>query len=233
MRNPRALAYIIMASLAMFSVAGCGGSRESQVANAIERYLPGIIGPADNYEVRVEGIRGATGADLVTVTGTRVRPAGSPVLDRIEIALVGVVYNPNCAGLERIARANGAVRVLSGDVAAFLDANRNLQNVEVQFQPPNQAVVRAQPQISGLELPPGAEGVEVVGALVGEGARIDYNISQVRALGLTLPEPAPELLSDAINPVVDLSGIPIVAEVAEVRVEGNAVIAEVVGRYPQ
>lgn len=219
-------AFIAIAAVAL---AGCG-SRESQVERAVERELPRIIGPAESYEVGVQGIRGAAGAGLVTVRGTRVRPAGSPTLDRISIRLVNVLYNPDCTGVQSIAGVEGRVGVVAADIAAFLEGNRNLQNVEVTLQPPNVAVVRAQPEIPQLQLPAGTV-IEATGTLGGVGPLVNYEVSQVSAAGLTLSDPAPGLLSDAINPVIDLSGMPLMLQFGELQVDGGMLIADVTGRY--
>lgn len=222
------LAAVLLASM----LVGCG-SRESQVERAVERELPSIVGPAESYKVDVQGIRGATGADLVTVSGTRVHPAGAPVLDRVSVALANVVYNPNCSGLQSISGVEGRVGVLGSDIAAFLEENRRLQNVQVTLRPPNEAVVRAQPEIPQLQLPSGAPVVEVTGVLRGVGPIINYDVTQVRAGGVTLPDPAPRLLSDAINPIVDLSAMPLMLQVGELRVADSTLIADVTGRYTQ
>lgn len=231
MRMPHAPAFVLLACLAACVVSGCG-PREAQIERAIERELPRIVGPAERYDVDVTGVRRNREADRVAATGIRVQPAGSPVLDRVEIILLNVVYDPNRGQLVRIGQADGTVRVLDRDIALFLEQNRDLQDVQVRLEPPNRAVVSAQPVIPQLQLPPGAARVEVAGTLRGEGQFIEYSVTQVRAAGLTLPDPAPRLLSDEINPIVDLSGIPVVLQVVAVRVEGNAVIAEVTGRYP-
>lgn len=231
MRYPRSLA-LILTCFSACAVVGCG-PRETQVERAVERALPRIVGPAESYRVDVQGIRGATGADLVTVRGERVRPAGSPVLDVVSVALADVVYNPNCTGLQRIGRIEGRVGVREADLESFLAENRNLQNVDVQLRPPNAAVVSAVLQIPQLELPPGVGAVEVIGVLHGAGPLINYEISQVRAGGVTLPNPAPRLLSERINPVVDLSSMPIAVQVGELRIDDSTLIADVTGRYMQ
>lgn len=225
MKTSYALMCIILAALI---IGGCGRPRESQIESAIERELPRVIGPAESYSVDVQGIRDSSGADRVIANGRRVQPAGSPVLDRVNITLTDVVYNASRQELERVGQADGTVRVLSGDIASFLENNRNLEDVEVQLQSPNQVIVRARSSIAQL----GNTEVETTGTLRVDGPRINYDISRVRAGGVTLPSPAPRLLSDEINPIVDLSSMPIVMQVTSIRVESNAVIASVTGKYP-
>lgn len=205
---------------------------ERQVEQAIQRELPRLVGPAASYDVDIQGLQGTRGAERVNATGRRVRPDGSPVLDHAAVELNGVTYNAERGQLERVESAELIARVQAADLAAFLEAQRTLRDVAVDLEPPDRAGVQARPEIAGLEIPPGVR-IDVAGRLLGEGARVRYDIDRVRAAGVTLPGGVVARLSDAINPVVDLSRIPVILRVVELRVEGESMVIRATGRYPQ
>ncbi|NLB95538.1 MAG: LmeA family phospholipid-binding protein [Armatimonadetes bacterium] len=205
---------------------------ERQVEQAIQRELPRLVGPAASYHVDIQGLQGARSAERVTATGRRVRPEGSPVLDHVAVELNGVTYDTERGQLERVENAEVIARVQAADLATFLEAQRTLRDVTVDLEPPARVRVRARPEIPGLEIPPGVL-IDAEGRLVGEGARVRYDIDRVHAAGATLPGGVVVRLSNAINPVVDLSRIPVILRVVELRVEGESMVIRATGRYPQ
>lgn len=223
----------IFALLLTGAVAGAGcAPSERQVEQAVERELPRLVGPAESYDVDIQGLRGTRGADRVDATGRRVRPEGSPTLDRVDVTLNNVTYNAGRGQLERIESAEMTARVRAADLAAFLDAQRNLRDVTVSLSAPDRATVQARPEITGLEIPQGAT-IAASGRLLAQGAQVRYAVDEARAAGVALPAAVPRRLTEAINPLVDLSGMPVVLQITETRVEGDTVILRATGRYPR
>lgn len=216
---------------ALLAVIGAGCSPgERQVEQAIERELPRLVGPAQSYAVDVEGLQGTRGAERVTVTGRRVQPEGAPVLDQVVVILRGVRYNAARRELEAVESANLFARLLATDLSAYLDTRPGLSAVAVRLEPPDAAGVRARPELGQIAVPAGAT-VETSGRLVARGPRVAYEVAEVRAAGVPLPAVAARRLSEAINPVVDLSALPLALQVTEVRMEGAAILLRAVGRY--
>ena len=78
--------------LAGIALAGCNPA--NLVAQGIERELPKYVGPADSYDVKIEGLKVQAGsAASVVAVGDRVRPDGAPVIERLVLQLQNVVYD--------------------------------------------------------------------------------------------------------------------------------------------
>lgn len=202
---------------------------EGFVERGIEQALPGVIGPADRYAVDIEGLRTSTGeAERVAVHGERVHPERAPVLDRIDLELHGVRYDQDAERLDRVERAEATARVLPSDITAYLEAHRNVREAALTLRPPNGATLRLRPEIGGLTVPEGV-AVEMTGRLVVEEGRVGFAVSEVRAGGLNLGRTVARRLSEAINPLVDLTATDVALRVTAVRVEDGAVRVEATG----
>lgn len=183
----------------------------------IERELPRLVAPADRYDVSIEGLRYSAGeAELVTATGFRVRPPDGPVIDRIRVELRGVRYDRATERVQRVEQAHATAQVTAADIAAYLESRAEVRTATVSLQPPNRAVVRVQPILGGLTLP-GAT-VEVTGEVLGAGSEIRFIVSDVRAAGVRLGDEAARRVTEIVNPLVDLSGIPIPLQVTAAEV---------------
>lgn len=212
---------------AALAVTGCNLS--GQVEQEIESQLPRAIGPADDYAVTIEGLRARSGeADRVVVVGTRVRPEGAPVLDRLDLDLRGVRFDRGDRRLERVDAAEATARITPADLAAFLETRDGVRSATVTLRTPNEATIRVRPDIGDLPLPSGAS-VDLTGRLSSADGQVRFDIDEVRALGLGLGETAARRLSGAINPIVDLSGTTPTLDVTSVRVESGAVVLEATG----
>lgn len=220
----RLFAAFVLAVLAI----GCG-SLTSQVERGLERELPELVGPADRYDVEIEGLRAGAGeADRVTAVGERVRPEGAPVVDRLQLELRGVAFDRGEDRLERVDSARATARVTVPDLEAFLEAQRNVRDASVTLREPDEATIRVRPEFGGIALPRGVEA-EVRGRLEAADGRVRFVVSDVEAAGLNLGAAAARRLSDAINPLVDLSDTDARLQVTGVRVEGGAVHLDATG----
>ena len=212
----------LLLALLVVAVGGAGcnpvtGFAEREVESALEE----AFGPADDYDVRIEGLDAGDGtARRVTVVGRRVRPEGAPVLDRVDAVLEDVRFDRSAKTLERAGRSDLTVSVLPDDLAAYLVASGRVEEAEVSFEAPSGLVLRVRPDLGAIPLPAGA-AVRVAGALRGEGARVVFDVESVEAAGIGLGGAAAGLLEDQVNPLLDLSesgGL----SVSDVRVEGGA-----------
>ena len=219
-------------ALAVFILLVLGGVACNPVTSAaereVERALTDAFGPADRYDVQIEGLNVRAGtARRVTIVGERVRPDGSPVLNRLDAVLEGVRFDRDGSRLERADRADLTVSVLPNDLAAFLEASGRVEDARVTLEPPRSLTLQVRPDLGAIPLPPGAT-VRVEGTVEGEGARVRLNVDRVEAAGIGLGGAAASMLEDQVNPLLDLSesgGL----EVTDVRVEGGALRFEAPG----
>ena len=218
---------------ALFFLLACtlltGCTITGQVEQWIARELPDAIGPADAYTVQIEGLRARAGAaDRVLVTGTRVRPEGAPVLDRLDLELRGVQYDRRAERLDRAESAVATARLLPADLNVFLEQNRNVREAMLTLRAPDEATLRVRPSIGGFSVPAGV-AVELTGRLVSTGGQVAFEVATLRAAGLNLGSGAAQRLSDAINPLVDLTDAPADLRVTSLRVENGALLVEATG----
>ena len=205
-------------------LAGCDLS--GRVEGEIEAALPRAIGPAESYEATVEGLRARSGeADVVRIVGRRVRPEGSPTLDRLDLDLRGVRYDRGDRRIERAERATGRVRVLPADLAAFLEARDDIAEASVALRPPAAATVRLRPDLTDVALLRGVTA-EVRGTLRPDSGRVYLDVTSVRAAGIGLGGTVARALGDRINPVVDLGDRGPDLRVTRLAVEDGALVLD-------
>ncbi len=212
-------------------VSGCGRPTPSAAERAIERELPKFVGPAESYHVTVEGLRGTTYAQRVTAVGRRVRPQGTPVLDTMEIELRDVTYNPSTSQVERIGSATAMITVLAQDIANYLDSTGKVKNTSVTMEAPNRISIQAQPNFPGLPVSSNTV-ITVTGSLVSDGNYVNFDVTHVTAGGADLGVDAANAVSEAINPIVNLSSVPIAVRVTGVHVEAGTAVIQIAGEYP-
>ncbi|MGI8933390.1 MAG: LmeA family phospholipid-binding protein [Phormidesmis sp.] len=218
---------LVGAGMTGLLLASC--SPTNLVEQGIERELPKYVGPADSYDVKIEGLRvGAGSAESVVAVGNRVRPEGAPVIERLALDLSEVVYDRKAERLSEVGGARLTAVIRTEDLADFLEANRNVNEAEIILQSPDQATIRVRPQLGDFVVPPGIT-VAVTGQLAGQGTQLIFNVTNVSAAGIDVSAIAARRLSDTINPLADLKNLPIQVEITSVMVTGETIGLEVVG----
>ncbi len=201
----------------------------SLVEQGIERELPKYVGPAERYNVEIEGFDARRGsADSVIAVGERVRPEGAPVIERLALDLTDVVYDRQTERLSQVGNARLTAVVKTPDLSDFLETYRNVREAEVMLQSPNRATLRIRPQIDQFALPQGVT-VDVSGELVGEATQLRFEVDSVSAAGIDVSAIAASRLSKAINPLADLKNLPIDVEIVSVVAAGESIGMEIVG----
>lgn len=200
-------------------MAGCGAI-SARVERGIENELPDLIGPADVYDVQIEGLRAMTAeARSVSVRGERVQPENAPVLDRLDVTLFGVAYDRENDRLERVDSTFAVAYIQAADLAAYLEGHPNVSEAAVTLHEPDTATVRLSPEVAGFSF----TGVPVVlsGRIEVLDGRVAFNVSNLRAAGANLGDSAARRLSEAVNPLVDLTDTRIRLQITDVRVENG------------
>lgn len=201
----------------------------SLVEQGIERELPKYVGPADRYDVQIEGLKAQEGtARSVVALGERVRPDGAPVIEQLRLELQGVVYDKRAERLSYVEGARLTAVIRTPDLEDFLERYRNVREAEVVLQAPDRGTIRVRPQIGNLAVPAGVT-VDVAGQLVGEGTQLRFEVDRVSAAGFDLSAIAARRLSDLINPLADLQNLPVQVEITGVAVAGESIGLEVTG----
>ncbi len=205
---------------------GCATTVDRRVEDIVTAELPRIVGPAASYRVEVEGARVSGDlADLrqVRIIGERVARPKSPVLDRVEVSMLDVVVDRVESRVVELGTADGKVRVLAHDIAAFLDARPGLDNVVVTFHPPYEMTVESQFSVAGYALPAIARG-KLRGRLVASKSGLVMEIVDLRLAGFPIGTIPAFVLERLINPLVDLSALPAPLQVTSVEVTQFALL---------
>ena len=199
------------------------------VEQELERRLPELVGPADLYDVQIEGLRARSGeATRIVAVGERVQPEDAPVVDHFELDLHGVVFDRSEKRIERVDSARASARITALDLEAFLEDQRNVRDARVTLRESDEATIRVRPELGGIALPRGVE-VKLTGRLEAENGRIQFVVSDVEAAGLDLGSAAARRLSDLINPLVDFADSEIRLQITSVRTVEDAVLLDATG----
>lgn len=203
-------------ALLIILAAGCSPI-SGRVERGIEDELPRLIGPADVYDVQIEGLRARSGeARSVAVTGQRVQPEDAPVLDRLDVTLYGVAYDRVNNRLERVDSTWAVAYIRAADLATYIEGHPNVSEATVTLHEPDSATVRISPELAGFSF--GNIPVVLAGRIEVAEGRVAFNVSDLRAAGANLGDSAARRLSEAVNPLVDLTDTRIRLQITGVRV---------------
>lgn len=201
-------------------LAGCSPTRlvEARIAEA----LPRAVGPADAWDVTVQGL-GARGADRVVAVGTNVRPAGGPVVERVDLVLTDV--RSDGRRLTGVGTARATATLATAALTDAVAAEGALASPVVVLREPDGFAVRGRPAYDGFTLPVAEVAVE--GRLVaGADGTVRLDVERVRAGGLPLPGAVEREIEARVNPVADLRQTRARLRVTAVRVEGTRLVVE-------
>ncbi len=206
--------------LAAGLISGCSPTRivEGRIAEA----LPRAVGPAEAWDVTVQGLR-PRGAERVVAVGTGVRPAGAPVLERLELVLTDVTSDGR--RLTGAATARATATLATSALAEAVAAEGVLASPTLVLREPDGLAVRGRPVYEGFTLPIAEVAVE--GRLVaGADGTVRLDVERVRAGGLPLPGAVEREIEARVNPVADLRRTRARLRVTAVRVEGTRLVVE-------
>ena len=195
---------------------------EGRVEERLEEALAGRLGPAESYEVDVEGLHGRAGeADLVRAKGRRVRPADGPVLDRLWMEARGARYDRELNRLIAAESLRVTAWVRPNDLEAFLESNAAVLSSSITLVEPDRMRVRFRLDL-GTPLP-GEITADVEGWVEGRGPELHFLVAEARVAGFRVNGGITDRLTRFLNPVVDLSGLPLDVEVTSVQIESGDV----------
>jgi hypothetical protein len=226
-------ALMMFAGMAVAFAAKACHPVQAEVEQAIEGELHQILGPAMSYKVRLSDVDLFEGrAESMSVIGSRVHPKDVPPLDRIEIDLHHIGYDRKTGSVERIGSVQARIWVRMDDLAAYLRDERGIEAATLGFFPPDEAFLQVPVEQAS------ARGVSVgdlrlSGRLEGQETRVVLNVVDVLAEGLGNSGALAEEIASRLNPIIDLSKLPIPLEVQTVAVIGDRISITATGSYPR
>jgi hypothetical protein len=211
---------------ALAALSGCAS--EGRVEDRLEEALERRLGPAEEYQVDIEGLTARTGeADLVRAEGVRVEPEGGPIIDRIQIEMREVRYDRDLDRLVGAASVQATAWMRPNDIEQYLEREQRVQSAAVTLEQPDRMRMRFRPEL-GLPIPLNVMA-EVEGTIEGRGSELHYVVSEATAAGFEIDDGMADRLSRLINPIVDLSELPLDLEVTSVRIENGALRVDAIG----
>jgi len=211
-----------LAVLALVATTACSTYLDARAEAALRDALVRVVGPAESYDVRVSGASvDGNRFERVRFVGRRIARANAPVLDRLEAELQGVVVDRAAKSLVAIAATHVALQLKGADLAAFL--GRWLGEPAVTLTAPDRVVIVGSPRIGAVTLG-SAASVELQGRLVGDGAQLFLTIDRIRLGAGEAPPLARVVVERAINPIFDVSGAPLPAQLDTVEVGSDDTI---------
>ncbi len=205
-------------ALVCVALAACASLSTDRAEMALRSALPTLIGPALHYDVSLVGVSAdATRIRAVQVVGLRVARKALPVLSRVQADLTDVTVNRADKRLSGVGSAVLSFDLLADDLAAFLSARGWSRDVQVSFAAPNtiNATGRFGLPGSGTSVP--AELRARVGSM---GTQLYLDIDALSLGPVTAPPMVRLLLQAAVNPLFDISGFAMPAQIDSVQVEG-------------
>ena len=243
-----------LAVVALLATTACSTYLDARAEAALRDALVRVVGPAESYDVRVSGASvDGSRFDRVRFIGRRIARADSPVLDRLELDLQGVVVDRAAKSLTAVAASRVELQLKGADLAVFLGRwlgepvvtltavaatrvelqlkgadlavflGRWLGDPAVTLTVPDRIAIVGTPRIGAIALG-GAAAAELQGRLVGNGAQLFLTIDRIRLGRGEAPPLARVIVERAINPIFDVGEAPLPARLDAVEVGADDTI---------
>ena len=208
-----------LALVALLATTACSTYLDARAEAALREALVRVVGPAEAYDVRLSGASvDGSRFERVRFVGRRIARAGSPVLDRLELDLQGVVVDRAAKSLTAVAATRVELQLKGADLAAFL--GRWLGEPVVTLTAPDRIAIVGTPRIGAIALG-GAASAELQGRLAAVGSQLLLTIDRIRLGRGEAPPLARVVVERAINPIFDVGESPLPARLDVVEVGGD------------
>ncbi len=210
--------------LALLLCGGCGAVQET-AAHKIADKLPAALGPADRYDVQVDGdplalTRGRARAVHVQGVGVKLSPALT--LDTLTADVQNVSFDTKTRRLTHLGRAAFTASLSQANLARYLAQSKS--------SVPG-LVVTLLPDSIDARVPVSAFGFSSVAALAGtlrphagDPSRLDFDASGAQVGRVALPAGLVNLALDTLNPLLDLGGLKVPLSVESAKVQGGKLV---------
>lgn len=216
-----AVGVAVSLALGVLALGGCRRPAERAAEKAVAELLPGYLGPADRYAVKVEGdslgalMRGRV--RRVRIDGVNVHLAREITVAELRIDADEIEVERSEKTLRSVGSARFRARIDGPEIDAFARRHRpRLVGVSVAMTGTN-VRVKAVPEVFGYPtVPVTVDGFVEVAA---GGAALDFTPDAARLAIVPIPKPVLDFVAERLNPVVDLRGanVPVKIESALVR----------------
>ena len=206
-------------------IAGCGHPVQETAAHKIADRLPSVLGPAVRYDVQVDAdpfalARGR--ARTVHVQGVGVQLSPSLTLDTLSADVSDVSFDTKTQKLSHLGQTNFTASLSQANLTRYLSSTKpRLPGLEVTLLPD---AVEARVPVSAF-------GVQTTAALSGslhpnpdDPQRLDFVASGAQLGRVPVPAALVNLALDAVNPLLDLSGLKAPLTVTEAKISNAKLV---------
>ena len=205
--------------------AGCGHPVQETAAHKIADRLPSVLGPAVRYDVQVDAdpfalARGR--ARAVHVQGVGVQLSPSLTLDTLSADVSDVSFDTKTQKLSHLGQTSFTASLSQASLTRYLAGTKpRLPGLEVTLLPD---AVEARVPVSAF-------GVQTVAALSGslrpnpnDPQRLDFVASGAQLGRVPVPAALVNLALDAVNPLLDLSGLKAPLTVTDAKISSAKLV---------
>ena len=208
-RNPRTRTFSALAALAVGAALwGCGHPVQETAAHKIADALPSVLGPADHYDVQVDGdpfalARGR--ARGVHIQGQEVKFSPRLTLDTLNADAADVSFDTKTRRLSHVGATRFTATMSQEHLASYLNQSKPLLPGLVVTLGPSDVQAHVPVTFLGLHTVAALEGAFVPNA--DDPSRLDFVTRGAQIGAVPLPAGLVNLAVDQINPVVSLDGL--------------------------
>ena len=214
----------LLLATALMLLAACASYTEQRAENALMQALPKLVGPADSYTAKVQGASSdGTRFEQVQATGVRVRRPNSPVFDRIELRLSGVVVDAATKRVTAVGDTRLSLRLKVNDIAAYLGASEWIDQPAIRVSAPDKVFISGRLKIAGMALG-AASAADLEGRLQAKDAQLRLAVEALSWRGQAAPALVRALVEQAINPILNLAQSPLPTRIDNAAVDGDAIV---------
>jgi hypothetical protein len=197
--------------LLSLSLIGCGRAINRSVERRIREALPGLLGPARQYRVHVQGapLRTAEGhLPYVVIDADDLPLSNGLLLDHLHLELQGVDYDAAHRFLRHVSSARFVATAGQNSLDEFLAGEappgENLRQVRVRLLTGNQVIIDAKRETLGLEVP-----FQIAGPLhIAGPTRIELDPTRLKVIGVSIPDIVLQFVKSHLESAVDLASLP-------------------------
>lgn len=214
----------LLLTLPLLLLTACASYTEQRAETALLQALPKLVGPAESYTAKVQGASSdGTRFEQVQATGVRVRRPNSPVFERIELRLAGVVLDAATKRVTAVGDARVSLRLKVNDIAAFLGASEWIDQPAIRVSAPDKIFISGRMKIGGMALG-AASAADLEGRLQAKDAQLRLAIDALGWRGQAAPALVRALVEQAVNPILNVAQSPLPTRIDSAVVEGDVII---------
>jgi hypothetical protein len=215
------LALILVVGLAVGYYYG-GNYARGRVEKSVVEVLPGLIGPAQSYRVKVDASTGQLirkHVNVLNIHGEGVSLCKGIVVDSLDVRLKGVDFDTATSSVKHIDGAEFDASLFENNLNNYLvGVYPDIQDLKIRLMD-GYCDVSARPKFAGMSALVKAQATFEIGA----GRLVNARITKATTAGLPAPAALRQYFEQKINPVINTADFGFDATLKSVTVRPGSV----------